>query len=88
MDQLTKDLSENQKILDDLLGAGRNFDVINRDLYIGDRKGRLYVIDGYGDDGVIERITSFLLGQGGTLGKHASNMQEFIDRCVSFCEVD
>ena len=88
MDQLTKDLSENQKILDDLLGAGRNFDVINRDLYIGDRKGRLYVIDGYGDDGVIERITSFLLGQGGTLGKYASNMQEFIDRCVSFCEVD
>ena len=88
MDQLTKDLSENQKILDDLLGAGRNYDVINRDLYIGDRKGRLYVIDGYGDDGVIERITSFLLGQGGNLGKHASNMQEFIDRCVSFCEVD
>ncbi|MDE7218051.1 MAG: spore germination protein, partial [Oscillospiraceae bacterium] len=88
MDQLTKDLAENQKVLDDLLGAGRNYDVINRDLYIGDWKGRLYVIDGYGDDGVIERITSFLLGQGAALGKNASNMQEFIDRCVTFCEVD
>lgn len=88
MDQLTKDLSENQKILDSLLGVGRNYDLIHRDLYIGTWKGRLYVIDGYGDDGVIERMTAFLLGQGAALGKNASDMQEFIDRCVSFCEVD
>ena len=45
MDQLTKDLSENQKILDSLLGVGRNYDLIHRDLYIGTWKGRLYVID-------------------------------------------
>ncbi len=88
MEQLTKDLAENQKKLDELLGVGRNYDVISRDLYIGAWKGRLYVIDGYGDDGVIERITSFLLGEGATLGKGASDMQEFIDRCVTFCEVD
>ena len=88
MEVLTTNLSENQQALDTLLGAGRNYDVISRDLYIGQRKGRLYVIDGYGDDGVIERITSFLLGQGGTLGQDAGDMQEFIDRCVTFCEVD
>ena len=62
--------------------------IISRDLYIGQWKGRLYVIDGYGDDGVIERITSFLLGRGAQLGEGAKNMQEFIDRCVTFCEVD
>ena len=88
MEQLTKDLAENQKKLDELLGVGRNYDVISRDLYIGAWKGRLYVIDGYGDDGVIERITSFLLGEGAALGKGVSDMQEFIDRCVTFCEVD
>lgn len=88
MEQLTTNLSENQKKLDELLGVGRNYDVISRDLYIGQWKGRLYVIDGYGDDGVIERITSFLLGQGAALGQGLSNMQEFIDRCVTFCEVD
>ena len=49
MDQLTDKLSENQKKLDELLGVGRNYDVISRDLYIGQWKGRLYVIDGYGD---------------------------------------
>ena len=88
MKQLTKDLAENQKKLDELLGVGRNYDVISRDLYIGAWKGRLYVIDGYGDDGVIERITSFLLGEGAALGRGASDMQEFINRCVTFCEVD
>ena len=88
MEQLTTRLEENQQALDALLGVGRNYDVISRDLYIGQWKGRLYVIDGYGDDGVIERITSFLLGRGAQLGKGAKNMQEFIDRCVTFCEVD
>ena len=90
MEQLTKDLSQNQQALDTLLGVGRNFDVISRDIYIGTRKGRLYVIDGYGDDGVIERITSFLLGQGAALagGEAVTDMQSFIDRCVTFSEVD
>ena len=37
MEQLTGSLSENQQALDTLLGVGRNYDVISRDLYI-DRK--------------------------------------------------
>ena len=88
MDQLTDKLSENQSVLDSLLGVGRSYDVISRDLWIGSRRGRLYVIDGYGDDGVIERICSFLLGRGAQLGEEARDMQDFIDRCITFCEVN
>lgn len=54
MEQLTSTLRENQAALDALLGVGRNYDVISRDIRIGQRPGRLYVIDGYGDDAVIE----------------------------------
>ena len=46
MEQLTTRLEENQQALDALLGVGRNYDVISRDLYIGQWRGRLYVIDG------------------------------------------
>lgn len=88
MEQLTSMLRENQAALDALLGVGRNYDVISRDIRIGQRPGRLYVIDGYGDDAVIERFTAFLLGEGAELGRDAPDMQAFIDRCVSFCEVD
>jgi len=88
MEQLSKSLKENQTVLDHLLGVGRNYDVISRDLYVGQRKCRLYVVDGYGDDGVIERITSFLMGAGAALSEGVEDMQGFIDRCVTFSEVD
>ena len=88
MDQLTDKLQDNQAALDALLGVGRSYDVIARDLWIGSRRGRLYVIDGYGDDGVIERVCSFLLGRGAQLAEEARNMQELVDRAVTFCEVD
>ena len=88
MKQLGKDLAENSRALDTLLGVGRSYDLINRNVYIGSRRGRLYVVDGYGDDGVLERILSFLLGKGAALAEQAGDMQDFIDRCVTFCEVD
>ena len=88
MDQLTDKLQDNQAALDALLGVGRSYDVIARDLWIGSRRARLYVIDGYGDDGVIERICSFLLGRGAQLAENAADMQDFIDRCITFCEVN
>jgi len=88
MEKLTRSLEENKKRIDTLLGVGRNYDVIKRNLYVGQRKGRIYVIDGYGDDGVLERIASFLMGPGAELAQSAEDMQQFIDRCVTFCEVD
>ena len=88
MDQLTDNLRDNQALLDPLLGVGRSYDVISRDLQLGSRRGRLYVIDGYGDDGVIERVCSFLLGPGAQWAEEAEDMQELIDRCITFCEVN
>lgn len=88
MERLTRDLGENRRLLDSLLGAGRSYDVISRDLLLGDRRARLYVVDGYGDDAVIERMISFLLSRGAALAGDARDMQEFIDRCVTFGEVD
>jgi len=88
MDYLTAALDANRKLLDEALGVGRNYDIISRDLCIGRRRGRLYVIDGYGDDGVLERINAFLMGEGAVLAERAASMQDFIDRCITFSEVD
>lgn len=88
MEKLTGNLREDQEKLDALLGVGKNYDVINRDIEIGGRRGRLYVIDGYGDDGVIERMTAFLLGEGALLAAKAQSMRELTARCITFCEVN
>lgn len=88
MEKLSGNLQADRQELDRLLGVGVNFDVINRDIEIGGRQGRLYVIDGYGDDGVIERMTAFLLGEGAMMAAKAQTMKELADRCISFCEVN
>jgi len=88
MDQLTNSLEKNRKILDDTIGVGRSFDVISRDLVVGGKSARLYVLDGYGDDGVIERIVSFLLQVQPRDMESAADMEQVIRRFVTFGEVE
>ena len=70
--------------LDALLGTERSFDMIARDVRIGGRRARLWTLDGYGDDAVLERIISFLLSLDAV---DAPGMDEFLARCVTFGEV-
>ena len=85
MELLGTDFAQNAARLDTLLGVGRCFDVIARDLYTGERRCRIYTVDGYGDDAVIERVIGFLLAQSST--RDAATMQAFIDRYITFGEV-
>lgn len=86
MDCLTADFEENVRTLNALLGVGRCFDMISRDLYVGGKRARLWVVDGYGDDAVIERMLSFWLPLRNIDG--AQTMQQFIDRYITFSEVN
>ena len=86
MDCLTADFEENVRTLDALLGVGRCFDMISRDLYVGGKRARLWVVDGYGDDAVIERMLSFWLPLRNI--DSAQTMQQFIDRYITFSEVN
>ena len=49
------------KKLDELLGAGQNFDMVGRDLMIGGRCARLWVVNGYAKDALLERLISVWL---------------------------
>ena len=50
--------------LDDLLGVGRNFDMVGRDLRVGGRNARLWVVNGYAEDMLIERMIGRLMAIG------------------------
>ncbi len=86
MDCLSKHHEENVRALDELLGVGRCFDMISRDLCVGGKRARLWVVDGYGDDAVIERMLSFWLAL--ETVDDAPTMQAFIERYVTFGEVN
>ena len=60
--------------------------MIARDLVAGGRRCRLYVVDGYGDDAVLERMIGFWLALPSTAD--AADAQTFIDRYVTFSEVN
>ena len=55
MEKFSKDYMENVQALDALLGVGRSCDMVSRDYLIGGRRARLWVVDGFGSDGIIER---------------------------------
>ena len=86
MERLSANYEENVRALDGLLGVGRCFDMIARDLMIGGKRARLWVVDGYGDDAVIERMLSFWLALESV--EDARTMQQFIDHYVTFSEVN
>ena len=54
--------------LDDLLGVGRNFDMVGREVRVGQRRARLWVVNGYAEDALIERMIGRLLAVGSLKG--------------------
>ena len=88
MEQLTKDFAADSRYFDETLGVGRNYDLIARDFVIGGRRGRVWVLDGYGEDAVLERMGAFWLGLTAEQVAGVADMQDFADRFVSFCEVN
>lgn len=87
MEQLSENFQQNVRRFDEILGVGRSCDLVSRDYTVGGRKARIWVVDGYGRDPVIERIASVWLtvSQRDLADLHA--MQDFVDRYVSFSEV-
>lgn len=88
MEQLSHQFDQDCKHFDQVLGVGRNYDLISRDLCIGGRKARMWVLDGYGDDSVLERMNAFWLSLQPQQVQDITDMQTFIDRFVTFSEVN
>ena len=85
MEQLSGNFSHDCAFFDRQLGAGKNYDILARNVHVGAHRGRIWCIDGYADDTTVERIIAFWL----TLPHNAaaSSVDDFIARFVTFDEV-
>ncbi len=88
MGTFSADFEERCCELDRILGAGRSYDVVCRGLCIGGRRAKLWVIDGFGQDAVLERITSVLLQVKEAELAQVATAEEFAARFVTFSEID
>ena len=88
MERISEHFTDNVRWFDETLGAGRSCDMVCRDLVVGGRRGRIWVIDGFGGDAILERMGSFWLSLKPEQVGILTQMQEFTDRFVTFMEVE
>lgn len=88
MEKLSLDYQRNTAHMDDLLGVGRSCDIVSRDYCIGGRQARLWVVDGFGKDAVLERLGALWLSLSPEAMAPVTEMQDFILRFISFSEVN
>ena len=88
MEELSLIYQDNVARFDKLLGVDRSCDMVARDFRVGGRRARLWVVDGYGRDAILERMGAFWLSIPAEGLKPISRMQDFIDRFISFSETN
>ena len=81
MEKISNDYRENVRVLDGLLGVGRSCDMV-----IGGRRARLWVVDGFGSDSILERMGAFWLTLKPENVVGLTEMQDFLDRYITFSE--
>lgn len=86
MEKISNDYRENVRVLDGLLGVGRSCDIVSRDYLIGGRRARLWVVDGFGSDSILERMGAFWLTLKPENVMSLTEMQDFLDRYITFSE--
>ena len=86
MEKISNDYRENVRVLDGLLGVGRSCDMVSRDYLIGGRQARLWVVDGFGSDSILERMGAFWLTLKPENVVGLTEMQDFLDRYITFSE--
>ena len=86
MEKISNDYRENVRVLDGLLGVGRSCDMVSRDYLIGGRRARLWVVDGFGSDSILERMGAFWLTLKPENVVDLTEMQDFLDRYITFSE--
>ena len=86
MEKISNDYRENVRVLDGLLGVGRSCDMVSRDYLIGGRRARLWVVDGFGSDSILERMGAFWLTLKPENVVGLTEMQDFLDWYITFSE--
>ena len=88
MEKLSANYTENVRWFNEVLGVGRSCDIVSRDYMIGGTRARLWVIDGYGKDGTLERMGAFWLSLPAADLMGLTQMQAFADRFITFSETN
>lgn len=74
--------------LDSALRVDKSYDVIGRDMIVGDRRARMYFIDGFVKDEIMEKIMEYLMKLDAGALSGAGDAEDFCTRFVTYVEAD
>ena len=80
--------SKKVKQLDDFFRVSENFDVVAREIKIASRSAKLYFIDGFAKDDVLEKVLEFILKLKDSDVDAVGGTREFADKFLPYIEVD
>ena len=82
------DYRQDCHVLDKKLRIEKSFDVIGRDILIAGHPARLYFVDGFAKDEVLEKILEFLLKQPQEALQDTGDMADFCRRFMPYIEAE
>ncbi len=85
-EKMTGAFSADIQTMDQMLRVGKSFDVIVRDIWIADRKAKLYMIDGFVKDDIMEKVMEFLMDLPADRVREAQDVKTFADRFLPYVE--
>ena len=57
-----QDFEQNKQYMAELLHAENSFDIVSRDVLIGDKNAVFYFVDGFCKDVLMQKLLQFLMG--------------------------
>ncbi|MGN0165057.1 MAG: spore germination protein [Lachnospiraceae bacterium] len=78
-------LSEKKKTLDEMLAKEKCFDLIERDIIIGNKNAIIYTIDGFTNGAVLQRVVQFLIDK--KTEDIPDDFEAFTRKCIPHGEI-
>lgn len=86
--ELTGNFEVDSTMLDSILRVNESFDIIGRDIKIAQRSARLYFVDGFAKDEVMEKILEFLITLNQEQVDKILSSENFMKNYVPYIETD
>lgn len=83
---ITGDLKQDIRYLNEQLGAGKNFDVIRREVIFGGKNACMFLLDGFCKDDLLQKILQYLMDI--SEDKMPDNMSDISKRFIPYVEVE
>ncbi len=80
--------NENIELMDSFFRVSENFDIVARELKIGSRSAKMYFIDGFAKDDVLEKIMEFLMKADDNAINKCKTTRDFANRFFPYIEID